>query len=410
MERYPSLQEQSDRLGKHLAQAYENAPAVRRIFERVGIEPANIGKVDDLARLPVTSKEQLLELQREEPPFGGFLAVDPKELKHVFVSPGPLFDPQDEAHRGLGFQRAFAAAGLGPDDVVLNTWSYHLVPAGLVMDEALTDLGATVIPGGVGNSEQQAQLIIDLDVTAISASTGFFVTLVENLEKQGYNLPDDWNVRLAFLGGELGDWMSKRRRIEERYGVRTTSAYATGDLGVIGYECEQQDGYHLSPDIVVQVCDPESGDPLPDGDIGEVVATTLNEVYPLVRFGTGDLSFIMTEPCGCGRDAPRLAPLQGRVGLAVKAREIFIYPIHVEELTDWVDGIARAQAIVRRPRSREEVVLRLELTDDAEEAAVRRRVEDAFQSLTRLKVDQIEVVRSDAIATDDPFVIDEKDT
>lgn len=409
MERYPSLREQADRLREHVLRAYENAPAVRQILDGVGVAPRDVDGVEDLRRIPVTSKERLLELQRAEPPFGGFLGVDAKELKHVFVSPGPLFDPQAAGHRGLGFQRAFAAAGIGPEDIVLNTWSYHLVPAGLAMDEALTDIGATVIPGGVGNSEQQAQLIIDLDVTVITASTGFFMTLTEKLEEQDHILPDDWNVRVAFLGGEFGDWMSKRRRIEKRYGIRTTSAYATGDLGVVGYECEQQDGYHLSPDIVVQVCDPQSGEPLPDGEIGEVVATAFNDAYPLLRFGTGDLSFMMTDSCGCGRQAPRLAPLQGRVGLAVKAREIFIYPVHLQELAKRVDGVARAQAVVRRPETREEVHVRLVLTDQAGEPGVRIEAKEEFQSLTRLSVDRMEIVEPDSIATEDPYVIDEKD-
>lgn len=410
MERYPSRKEQNDRLKEHLARAYERAPAVRRILDDAGVSPDEVAGVDDLRRIPVTSKERLLELQRDDPPFGGFLAVDPSKLKHIFVSPGPLFDPQDAGHRGLGFQRAFSAAGIGPGDIMLNTWSYHLVPAGLAMDEALTDIGVTVVPGGVGNTEQQAELIVKLGVTAISASTAFFLTLAEKLEELGYTLPDDWDVRVAFLGGEFGDWMSKRRRLEQRYGIRTASAYATGDLGVVGYECQERDGYHISPDLIVQVCDPESGDPLPDGEVGQVVATPFNEAYPLVRFGTGDLSFVMTGACPCGRDAPRLAPLQGRVGGAVKAREIFIYPVHVQQLTERVEGIARAQVIVRRPAAREEVHLRVELTADADEASVRSQAEREFRALTRLGIDRLEVVEPGTIATEEPFVIDEKDS
>ncbi|MTV27720.1 phenylacetate--CoA ligase [Nitriliruptoraceae bacterium ZYF776] len=358
----------------------------------------------------MTSKERLLEMQRETPPFGGFLGIDLADLQHVFVSPGPLFDPQGAGQRGLGFQHAFAAAGIGPDDIVLNTWSYHLVPAGLAMDEALTDLGATVIPGGVGNTEQQAQLVVQLGVTAISASTGFFVALAEKLEELGYDLPADWNVEVAFLGGEFGDWMAKRRRIEERYRIRTTSAYATGDLGTVGFECEQQDGYHLTPDLIVQVCDPDTDAPLPDGEVGHIVATAFNDAYPLVRFGTGDLSMIMPDPCPCGRDAPRLAPLQGRVGLAVKAREIFVYPLHVTDLTARVDAVTRAQAVVRRPDAREEILLRVELADGADEAAARARIEEEFRALTRLGVDDIEVLPAGTIAGEEPFVMDHKDT
>lgn len=396
------------RLREHLTTAYDHAPAVKHILDTAGIAPGELS-VDDLASIPVTTKERLLEMQREQPPFGGFLGVPVADLQHIYVSPGPLFDPVGADHRGLGFQHAFAAAGIGPEDIVLNTWSYHLVPAGLAMDEGLTEVGATVIPGGVGNTEQQAQLIVQLGVTAVSASTAFFVALAEKLEELGYDLPTDWNVKVAFLGGEFGDWMAKRRRIEERYGIRTTSAYATGDLGVVGFECEERDGYHLSPDVIVQVCDPETGTPLPDGNVGHVVATAFNEAYPLIRFGTGDLSMILPEACACGRGTPRLAALQGRVGLAVKAREIFIYPVHVTDLTARIDEVTRAQAVIRRPDSREEVLLRLELTDGADSPALRERVDEEFRSLTRLGLDEIEVVPAGTIAGEEPFVVSQKD-
>lgn len=396
------------RLREHLTTAYDHAPAVRRILDTAGISPGEL-TVEGLASIPVTTKERLLEMQREQPPFGGFLGVPMADLQHIYVSPGPLFDPVGADHRGLGFQHAFAAAGIGPEDIVLNTWSYHLVPAGLAMDEGLTEVGATVIPGGVGNTEQQAQLIVQLGVTAVSASTAFFVALAEKLEELGHDLPADWNVKVAFLGGEFGDWMAKRRRIEERYGIRTTSAYATGDLGVVGFECEEQNGYHLSPDVIVQVCDPETGAPLPDGQVGHVVATAFNEAYPLIRFGTGDLSMMLPEPCACGRVTPRLAALQGRVGLAVKAREIFIYPVHVTDLTARIDEVTRAQAVVRRPGSREEVLLRLELADGADPPGLRERVDEEFRSLTRLGLDEIEVVPAGTIAGEEPFVVSQKD-
>lgn len=389
--------------------AYERAPAVRELLDGAGVPPDEIRGIDDLARLPVTSKERLLDLQRQSPPFGGFLAVDPSELRHIFVSPGPIYDPQAPAEAGFGFEVAFGAAGIGRGDVVLNTWSYHLVPAGLIMDEALTALGATVIPGGVGNTEQQARIIVDLGVTAVTASTAFFVALAEKLEELGHELPRDWKVRVAFLGGEFGDWMGKRRRLEERYGIRTTSAYATGDLGVVGYECERQEGYHLRDDVIVQVCDPATGAPLPDGEPGEVVATALNHTYPLIRFGTGDASFLMPEPCACGNPSPRLAPLLGRTGQSVKVREIFVYPRHVDELAVRVDGALRGQAFVTRPQAREEVLLRLEVEDGADGAAVEAAARETFTALTRLRLDAVELLAPGELPEDAPFLVDRKD-
>jgi len=178
---------------------------------------------------------------------------------------------------------------------------------------------------------------------------------------------------------------------------------------VVGYECVQQQGYHLSPDIVVQICDPTSGEPLPTGQIGQIVATPFNDAYPLVRFGTGDLSYLMEGACSCGDPSDRIAPLQGRVGLAVKAREIFLYPVHIQQLAERVPGLRRAQAVVRRPAEREEVLLRAELEPDADEQSVLERIHEEFRSITRLGIDELELVSPGAIAGEEPFVVDRKD-
>lgn len=395
-------------LPEQLKHAYDNAPAVRAVMEAASVAPGDVTSTEDLARIPVTTKDRLLELQRSDPPFGGFLAVPLQSLRHVFVSPGPLFDPQGHEELGLGFQRGFRAAGVGPGDIVLNTWSYHLVPAGLAMDEALVDVGATVIPGGVGNTEQQAMLIRDLGVTVVLASTAFFLALADKLIELGHTLPGGWNVRVALLGGEFGDWMGKRRRIEQQYGLRTTSVYATGDLGLVGYECEAQEGYHVPEHHVVQVCDPTTGQPLPDGEPGEVVVTTSNRTYPLVRFGTGDVSYLM-PPCRCGDPQPRLAPLQGRVGQAVKAKEIFIYPRQVEETSLRTPGVDRAQAVVTSDGSRDRVTLRLEVSTEDAPTDLEQHAADAFLALSRVRADTVERGPSGHISPDEPLVVDRRE-
>ncbi len=242
------------RLREVYRRAYARAPACRAIFDGAGLEPDAITGAAQLARLPVFKKEALLDRQRAEPPFGGFLAEDPREIARIFISPGPIREPQFRSDRGgHGFDAVFRAAGVGPGDVVLNTWSYHLVPAGLLLDDGILGAGATVVPGGVGNTELQAQLVLELGVTSICASTAFFVALVEKIEATGHALPRDWKVKSAFLGGEFGDWIGKRRRLEARYRLRTFSAYATGDFGVIGYETADADGYEIHPDSIVQI-------------------------------------------------------------------------------------------------------------------------------------------------------------
>lgn len=397
----------AERLRELVTHAYATAPAITELFDRAGVRPDEIREPGDLARLPVTSKERFLELQRERPPFGGFLAVEPSALRHIFVSPGPIYDAQPHAHVGYGFQRVFGALGVRPGDIVLNTWSYHLVPAGLVMEEAIVDLGATVVPGGVGNTEQQAQAIVDLGVTVIAASTAFFVALTEKLAELGHELPGGWQVRAAMLGGEFGDWIGKRRRLEQRLGIRTTSMYATGEMGVVGYECERAHGYHVSPDVVVQICDP-SGDPLPAGEAGEIVVTPFNDAFPLLRFGTGDASFIEPEPCRCGDPAPVLAPLLGRVGQSVKAREIFVYPRHAEDVVRRVDGVERLQVVVARPAEREEVTLRAEVAGCGA-GVVEERLREAFSEVCRLRADHVELLAPGALAADEPLILDRKD-
>jgi phenylacetate-CoA ligase len=286
---------------------------------------------------------------------------------------------------------------------VLNTWSYHLVPAGLLLDEGLRSVGATVIPAGTGGSELQAKLAIDLGVTCICASTASFITLAEAVEAMGHSLPGGWKVKTALLG----DWLGKRRRLEARYGIRTFAVYATADIGVIGFENGAQDGgYEIHQDRIVQISDPTTGAPLPQGEPGEIVVSTLTPGWPLIRFGTGDVAATATNADGTVR---RIGMLQGRVGQAVKAREIFIYPRQLEDLAIAVPGIGRAQAIVTRPQLREEITVRLSLLPDADRDAVLAAVPARFNALSRLKADRIEVVGTEELPAEAPFVVDRKD-
>ncbi|WP_428248222.1 phenylacetate--CoA ligase family protein [Ferrovibrio sp.] len=387
------------------ARAYDRAPAIRTIFDATGLRPEQLHNTADLARLPVFKKEAMIEQQRLIPPYGGFLAADPGDIERVFVSPGPINEPQlrseDDA---FGFGAAFAAAGIGKGDMVLNTWSYHLVPAGLLLDEGLRSTGAAVIPAGTGGSEMQAKLVRDLGVTCICAATAYFVTLAETLEQTGHELPRDWRVTSAFLGGEFGDWMGKRRRLEARYGIRTFSVYATADFGLIGFERTGVEGYEIHPDRIVQICDPLNGQPLPLGEPGEIVVSTLRPGWPLIRFGTGDVA-IARELHADGSVA-RISMLQGRVGQSVKAREIFIYPRQLEDLVIAVPGIQRAQASISREGHRDCVTLRLALQDGIDAADVTEPAQMKFRELSRLKADHVEIVGATELTPEAPLVRD----
>lgn len=386
--------------------AYERAPAIRAILDDAGVAPSALTGNEALAQIPVFKKERMIDIQRANPPFGGFLAADEADIARIFVSPGPINEPQLRGENDhFGFGEAFAAAGIGPGERVLNTWSYHLVPAGLALDDGLRSTGATVIPSGTGNGEMQARLVLDLDVTCICASTAFFVTLAETIEAMGHSLPAQWSVRSALLGGEFGDWMGKRRKLEARYGIRTFSVYATADFGIIGFESGREDGYEIHSDRIVQICDPVSGAVLPAGEPGEIVVTTLNTGWPLIRFGTGDVA--IARCLHADGTVARISMLQGRVGQAVKAREIFIYPRQIEDLVIAVPGLLRAQAVVSRPAHREEVTLNLLLDDGVDAGEVRLKAAERFRELSRLKADHILIV--DDLPGDMLLVIDRKD-
>jgi phenylacetate-CoA ligase len=393
----------------HIREVYGDAaalaPALRRRFEAAGLPPADIVNAEALSRLPVLKKEALMAAQQAEPPFAGYLACGLQEIAHIYVSPGPIFEPSlksDETGHGMDYM--FRAAGLGPGDLALNTWAYHLVPAGLLFDQGLRHVGAGVIPGGTGNSDLQADLLLKLPVTAFLGSTAFFQTLIERLEGDGHKLPQAWKLRHAFLGGEFGDWSAKRRRLEETYGIKIWSCYGTADFGLIGYEEAGKDGYSIHPERFVQICDPESGAPLPQGEAGEIVVTTLSRGWPMIRFGTGDVA-IATETASDG-GAARISALQGRVGQAVKAREIFIYPSHVEALPRRVAGLARAVVEVGSTGHRDAITARITLAGAANEAAVTPLLRQAFTSLTRLQLDHIEIVPSDTLPADAPLLRD----
>lgn len=391
------------------AEACDLAPALRKRFSAADISAEMLTDGPSLTRLPVLKKERLLELQQLEPPFAGFLACKPEEIGHIYVSPGPIFEPSlGDDRGGHGMDMMFASAGLGPGDLALNTWSYHLVPAGLLFDRGLRAVGAGVIPGGVGASELQADLLLKLPVTAFLGSTSFFFTLIERLESLGHDLPRAWQLRHAFLGGEFGDWQAKRDHLEQRFGLKTWSCYATADFGLIGYERASEAGYHIHPERYVQICDPETGDVLPAGLAGEIVVTTLTRGWPMIRFGTGDVSSMLEAAEDGG--ATRIAPLQGRVGMAVKAREIFIYPSHVEMLSRRVPGLERAALEIHRHGTREEITARILLSPGADPSQVTTALRTTFPRLTRLQLDHVEVLADAATFGDAPLLLDCKQT
>jgi phenylacetate-CoA ligase len=367
-----------------IAHAYQNAPAFARIMDAAGLHPDDIQNVDDLAKIPVLSKDRFQELQQEAPPFGGFLAVPLRELQRIYLSPGPIYDPHglDDADVRQAGVEALHEAGFTPDDIAINTFLYHMVPAGLLLDQILRDIGTTVVPMGPGNTDFQVKVILDLGITAYVGTPSFLQMIYD---KAGDQLP----LQKAFFSAEMYT-PSQRALFEGEYGLRTAQAYATADLGILAYERPGHSGLYIPQNLIMQICDPQTGDLLPDGEMGEVVVTSLNRAYPLIRFGTGDLS-VMERESGDGSERRKLLGLMGRSGEAIKVRGMFLHPNALKGSLADFENIEKFQARVWREGSRDQVTLQLVLSGGSidEQAVI-----DAVQAEARLSINAVELVEA----------------
>lgn len=389
-----------------VAYAYEHAPAVRRIFDDAGLAPSDVQSVDDLAKVPITRKDELIELQRDNPPFGGFLGVPVSQLKRVFQSPGPLYDPEGREADYWRWAQALKAAGFEAGDIVQNTVAYHLTPLGFMFDGALRALGCVVVPAGPGNTETQLQIIRELGVTGFTGVPSYLMTLIERAEEQGLDWQADVGLTKAFVAAEPFP-PSLRQAFAER-GITAREGYGTADTGNLGFECEEADGWHIPPDVVVQVIDLNTGEPVAAGEEGEIVVTLLEETYPLIRFGTGDLSALNAEACACGRTTPRLVGWLGRVGQAAKVRGMFVHPRQLDQIMERFSAVARYQAVVDRPGTLDELTVRLEPAPGADLEGQLAGIGEALRDVIKVRAD-LEVV-SPGTLPDDASLIEDRRT
>jgi len=376
--------------------AYEHAPAIKERLDRAGVSPEQIRSTRDLEKVPITLKDEMVELQRRNPPFGGFFTGYNKRIRHICVSPGPLFEPEtDPPERIGGMVKALTAAGFSSEDIVLNSFAYHLVPAGLGVDEAVSRVGAAVIPAGTGNTDLQVEIMREVGVTAFIGTPSFLYTIIQRAEQRGYNFRRDFKLRKAFLGAEMYP-PSLRKILEQDYGIDTYEFYGTAELGTIGYQCPQKQGLHLAEDNFVEIVDSQ-GKQLGPGEVGQVVVTSFAPSYCLIRFGTGDLSLYTDEPCPCGRTSFRLVRIAGRVGDAVQVRGMFLHPREVEEALAPFSEVSNYQALVGREQQRDTLTIRVELREAVDREEFSRRLQQSLQSRCRLRADRIEFVEPGTI-------------
>ena len=356
----------------------------------VGIDAASVASRAALARLPVIRKHELLERQQAArqaggDPFGGFATIGWRALgslrraQRVYQSPGPIYEPEGTGADYWRLARALHAAGLRAGDLVHNCFSYHLTPGGLMMESGALALGCTVFPGGVGNTELQLQAMAELRPDAYIGTPSFLKILVDKAAETGVDIG---SLRKALVGGEafppsLRDYLAER-------GIQAYQSYATADLGLIAYETAAREGLVVDEGVIVEIVRPGSGDPVADGEVGEVVVTTLNPDYPLIRFGTGDLSAVLPGACSTGRTNTRIRGWLGRADQTAKVRGMFVHASQVAEVLKRHPEIGRARLVVEGEMAADRMTLHVELPHAAPEGLT-ERVAQSLRDVTKLR-------------------------
>ena len=389
--------------------AYEGSPFMREHFDKAGLGPGDILGPDDLPKAPVVKKAAIREAHKLFPPFGNLMGVDWAQLQRIYVSPGPIYGPEPVGERRLKEVKALYSMGFRKGDRVTVTLSYHLVPAGLLFDTALRELGATVIPTGVGNAELQVGVMRDLQVTGYIGTATFLMNLMKKAEAMALSFGKEIVLNKALLTAEKVP-KSLRRAFEEDYGISTAEGYGTAEAGLFAYECSEKSGMHIAEEVFVEIVDPDTGEQVPEGETGEIVVTHFSSTFPLIRFGTGDLSYLRTEPCPCGRTSPRLAEIVGRVGDSYKARGMFIHEPQVRAVVEKVQEITKGVLVITRENERDKLTFKVELKDEkVNKKEVRKGLEEAFKDLCRLKVDEVEFCSKGTMRAEDKALLDERE-
>ena len=392
-------------LPAQIANAQNNSAAFADILK--GVDASKVSSRAALAQLPVTRKYELLDrqqAQRAQDPFGGFSTIGWKGMvrsagvRRVYQSPGPIYEPEGHAPDYWRAARAMAAAGFEAGDLVHNCFSYHLTPGAWIMESGAHALGCAVIPGGVGNTEQQLAAVADLRPVGYSGTPSFLKILIEKAAESGQKL----SITKALVSGEacppsLRDWFTQQ-------GVAAYQCYATADVGLIAYETAAREGLVLDEGVIVEIVRPGTGDPVAEGEVGEVVVTVLNPDYPLIRFGTGDLSAVLPGACPTGRTNTRIKGWMGRADQTTKVRGMFVHPGQVAEVVKRFPEIVRARLVVTGEMANDQMSLHVE-TAALTDGALKAKVADAVRDVTKLRSD-VQLVAVGSLVNDGKVIED----
>jgi phenylacetate-CoA ligase len=341
-------------LPAQVAHARQHAPGFAKILRDV--DPAEVTSRAALARLPVTRKSQLLDLQKAAPPFGGLAATPPGKLARIFMSPGPIFDPEGRREDYWRMARPLFAAGFRPGHVIHNCFAYHFTPAGSMLEGGALKLGCAVVPAGIGQTELQVQAIAALRPDGYVGTPSFLKIIIEKAQELRTDVS---SLKRGLVSAEplpatLRTWLKEQ-------GIAVVQTYASADVGNIAYETEAMEGLVLDEDLILEIVRPGTGDPVAPGEVGEIVVTTLNADYPLIRFGTGDLSAVMPGTSPCGRTNMRIRGWMGRADQRTKVRGMFVDPSQVADVVRRHREIARARLVVDNAAGQDRMVLHCEV-------------------------------------------------
>jgi len=388
-------------LPKQLAHAKQNAPGWARILEEV--DAAAVTTRTALAKLPVTRKSDLAELQKAMPPLGGLNATPVEKLAKLFVSPGPVVDPEGHGRDWWRTARSLHAAGFRAGDLVLNGFSYHFTPAASMVEHGALAIGCTVVPGGTGQTEMQAATIRDLRINGFGGTPSFLKLIVEKAEELKIDVS---SLKKAIVGAEY--LPPALRQAMAARGIRVLQLYATADIGLLAYESALPDGtltegMILDEALILEIVRPGSGDPVPAGEVGEVVVTSLNADYPLIRFGTGDLSAILPGTSPCGRTNVRIKGWMGRADQTTKVRAMFVTPKQVGEVLRRHTEVLKARLVVEGETGNDRMILKCEVKERP--AGLADAIVASIRDVTKLR-GEVELVSPGSLPNDGKVIED----
>lgn len=395
------LEHQIRKIRELMAGDWQKAPGFLRRLEETGVTTDDLTTPESIRKFPILNKSELPALQAADPPFGGLITVPVGELRRIYSSPGPIYDPDGHLPSYYRWERAFSAAGFREGDVILNCFAYHLTPAGAMFEEAGNNLGCAVIPAGIGNTEIQVSVAAHLGANAYVGLPSYLKVLLDKAQETGEKMA----IKKAFVIAEkLPETL--RSQFQNAYGIQVRQGYGTAEVGAIAYECGEAAGMHFDPSVLVEILHPDSREPVESGSPGEVVVTVMNPINTLLRFATGDISAMDPELCPCGRKSPRLTGILGRVDQVTKVRGLFVHPGQLEQAVSPFENVEKFRAVIVRERAMDDMTIEVE-SKQTLPAHTLEDIGEKVKNLLKLGISVIQVERG-TIADDQPLIDDRR--